>query len=171
MRRLVTIASLLLIIVAAVYPINTFIVSDDNHARELVFTMPSSGKAFLRLWFIHSSELTPWLEIWAINTSGIWVYAICFKGEGAGHPASPKDFNRGQFTVNDSFYCFNSVFRYLGRSVIVCGKTALNMSLEFNGLRIPINSCISIKVKRMFLIQLLTLKLKSLFMRVVHNGV
>ncbi|MET1159635.1 MAG: DUF1850 domain-containing protein [Thermoprotei archaeon] len=80
--------------------------------------------------FMHSSERTPWIEYWVVNSNGFYVTRICWTSGGAGHPSNPEDFN-GNTEVIDTgyYYCAVNVSRYLGTRVLLDLSHTYNASL------------------------------------------
>jgi len=90
----------------------------------------------VRYSFIHSSELTPWTEIWLINSSGIYVTEMYWRGLGAGHPSSPFDLDSRIILLNDSIGAFD-IQRYLGKTVVIDLAYTINSSINVNGKPLP----------------------------------
>ena len=102
------------------------IVNLNNESRITV-----DGKnATITYKFIHSSEKTPWIEIWTTNKTGFYVREICWRSGGAGHPSNPEDFNGNvRIIIQDGYYCAIGVDRFIGRRVIVDLGHAINASI------------------------------------------
>lgn len=80
--------------------------------------------------FIHSSERTPWIEYWTVNSNGFYVNSICWTSGGAGHPSNPEDFN-GNVEIIDKgyYYCAVNISRYLGTKILLDLGHVYNASL------------------------------------------
>ncbi len=100
-----------------------------NINNETVISFPDNIS--IKYEFIHSSERTPWIEIWSVNETGFYVRKICWRSGGAGHPSNPEDFNSNvSITVEDDYYCALGVDRYIGRKVVIDLGHAINASIE-----------------------------------------
>ncbi len=127
------------------------------------FSIPLSRGTLVVFRFIHSSERTPWIERWIVNASGIYVEEICFSSEGAGHPSSISDFGRAKLVAVDGLYCFKDIGRYLGKVVVLGGRTAINMSLSIDGNTFAVRNLVVVKVSYRLLALLLVDKLIYVF--------
>jgi hypothetical protein len=141
-RKLVLIIAVTLGI--TIIPLPTVIVKMDNKiVAILILFRPINA----HLKFIHSSELTPWIENWTISPlKGIAIKAVCISSEGAGQPSSLSDLKATKITLKDKLFCFIGVKRIVGKHVSVCGSTAVNMSLEIDRLNFEHFNYISISV-------------------------
>ncbi|HDN76034.1 MAG: hypothetical protein DRO18_00660 [Thermoprotei archaeon] len=108
---------------------------------------------------LHSSERTPWVELWVVNSSGIYLKTICWSGSGAGHPSNIMDLDNANLVINETFICGVDIYRSIGKEIIADLRTSLNGKLRFStGLvltRSNTNSYIILRVKKVSILQIL----------------
>ena len=104
----------------------TIIVNINNESKILI----EDKNITITYKFIHSSEKTPWVEVWTVNRTGFYVIKICWRSGGAGHPSNTEDFNGNVKVVSENgYYCAIGVDRFIGRKVIVDLGHAINASI------------------------------------------
>lgn len=111
----------------------TIVVNVNNESKILI----EDKNITIIYEFIHSSEKTPWIEVWTANKTGFYVRKICWRSGGAGHPSNPEDFNSNvEITIENEYYCAIGVDRFIGREVIVDLGHAVNASITIGNYKI-----------------------------------
>ncbi len=151
--RLFALALIATVLAVAAIPVS---VIEVRMGGETVVLLPLLSVRYAMLSFIHSSELTPWMEVWRLTPSGVEVVEVCVASGGAGQPALLKDFNSRNVALlfNGSMMCFSNVDRHLGSRVVLCGRTAINMRLAIDSKVLDVRECVVLSIKRVRLAHL-----------------